>query len=234
MSNNMQELIIARRFCGPPNSGNGGYSAGLLNNHIAGTSRVRLHLPPPLDKPLRVTKVNGEWLLQDGNQLVASARPAPLNLVPPAPPSIDQARRAEKFYRGLSQHRFPSCFVCGPDRQKGDGLRLFCGSVEGREIVACGWQPQADLLDKQNNLKHEFIWSALDCPSYFALKSDKTCLLGEMSASVDKPVPGNQPLIIYAWQRSIDGRKHYSASAISSCDGEVLARAEHLWIEVQQ
>lgn len=100
-------------------------------------------------------------------------------------------------------------------------------------MVACEWQPHTDLLDDTGNIKSEFIWSALDCPSYFALNTDKTCLLAQMTAAIDKPVPGTQPLIVYAWQRAIDGRKHYSAAAISTIDGELLARAEHLWIELK-
>ena len=230
----MEELLITQRFCGPPNSGNGGYSCGLLSKNIAGACQVRLHQPPPLERPLTITEVGGEWFLKDGDQLIGSAKPAELRLVPPAPPTIDQARSAEKHYRGHHQHSFPTCFVCGPSRAGGDGLRLFCGTVEDREMVACRWQPHADLLDDRGNVKHEFIWSALDCPSYFAPNSDKICLLGQMTAAIDKPVPGDQTLIIYAWERSIDGRKHYSAAALSTCDGQVLARAEHLWIELKQ
>ena len=230
----MEELLIAQRFCGPPNSGNGGYSCGLLSKNITGACRVRLHQPPPLERALTITKAEGQWFLKDGDQLIGSAQPAELTLVPPAPPTFEQARGAEKNYLGHTQHSFPTCFVCGPSRAKGDGLRLFCGTVEGQEMVACSWQPHPDFLDKAGNVKHEFIWSALDCPSYFALNSDKTCLLGQMTAAIDKPVPGDQALIIYAWERSIDGRKHYSAAAVSTSEGEVLARAEHLWIEIKQ
>jgi hypothetical protein len=115
-----------------------------------------------------------------------------------------------------------------------DGLRLFCGSVEGREMVACDWQPKPDLLDDNGYVKGEFIWSALDCPSYFALNSEIICLLGQMTAVIDRAVPADKPLIIYTWKRAIDGRKHYSAAAISTMEGKVLARAEQLWIELKQ
>lgn len=230
----MQQVLIAQRFCGPPNSGNGGYSCGLLGKNISTACRVRLHQPPPLNRALKVTNTNGQWLLKDGDQLIGSAQPTELTLTPPTPPTIQQARSAEKYYRGHTQHSFPSCFVCGPKRAEGDGLRLFCGPVEGREMVACSWQPHTGFLDDAGNVEEEFIWAALDCPSYFALNSDKTCLLGQMTAAIDKPVAGDQRLIIYAWERSIDGRKHYSAAALSTSDGEVLARAEHLWIELKQ
>lgn len=229
----MEEVSIAQRFCGPPKSANGGYSCGILSKHIQGACQVRLHQPPPLNKPISLSESNGEWLLKDRDQLIGSAKSAVLAMVPPVPPTHQQARSAQKHYRGHQQHSFPTCFVCGPDRNHNDGLRLFCGAVEGRDMVACEWQPHTDLLDDTGNVKSEFIWSALDCPSYFALETDKTCLLAQMTAAIDKPVPGAKPHIVYAWQRAIDGRKHYSAAAISTIDGELLARAEHLWIEIK-
>jgi hypothetical protein len=229
----MEEVTIAQRFCGPPKSGNGGYSCGLLGKHIQGTCQVRLHQPPPLDKPLSISESAGDWSLKDGEQLIGSAKPAELAMVPPAPPTLEQARSAQKHYRGHQHHSFPTCFVCGPARSDGDGLRLFCGAVQEREIVACEWQVHKDLLDHRGNIKSQFIWAALDCPSYFALKTGKTCLLGQMTCAIGKPISGNKPLIVYAWQRSIDGRKHFTAAAISNCDGEILACAEHLWIEIK-
>ena len=69
-------------------------------------------------------------------------------------------------------------------------------------LVACDWQPTEDLLDNQGNIKSEFVWSALHCPSYFALNipldSDKLFLLGQMTACINKPIPGNQPHVVYA------------------------------------
>ena len=45
-----RSVIIPSRFNGPPDSGNGGYSCGVLAAFIDGPARVRLHVPPPLDK----------------------------------------------------------------------------------------------------------------------------------------------------------------------------------------
>ena len=235
----MQSVVIKQRFCGPPNSGNGGYSCGLLAEHISGPAQVRLHSPPPLDTPLTIIEDSGDWLLKHQRELVGTAKPAQLDLVPPSPPTLEQARQARQTFAGHSDlNVFRSCFVCGPARDVSDGLQLFTGNINGTELVACDWQPNADLLDEQGNTKTEFVWSALDCPGYFALRipsdSGKLFLLGQMTGSIDKPVPGDQPLIIYAWTQFIEGRKHYSASAIATAEGEVLARAEHLWIELKQ
>ena len=229
---------IAKRYCGPPQSGNGGYSCGLLGKQIEDPSKVRLHVPPPLESDLTIEKNADSWALRQGEQLIGTAIAAQLDMLPPQPPSLEQARAARKNYRGFGEHSFPHCFVCGTGREQGDGLRLFTGNISGEEMVACDWEPTADLLDSNGQVKVEFIWSALDCPSYFALNipvdPDSVCLLGEMTASIDKPVPGDQSLIVYAWKRSIEGRKHYSAAALCAAQGEVLARAEHLWIRLNK
>ncbi len=229
---------IASRYCGPPQSGNGGYSCGLLGKQIDGPSKVRLHMPPPLEAELTIQQDADSWLLKQGDELIGTAIAAQLDMQPPPPPSMEQAQQARNSYSGFDEHSFPQCFVCGTGREQGDGLRLFTGNVKGQQMVACDWQPTADLLDDNAQVKEEFIWSALDCPSYFALDvpvdPNALCLLGEMTASIDKPVPGDQPLIVYAWKRSIEGRKHYSAAALCTAEGEVLARAEHLWIRLNK
>jgi hypothetical protein len=230
---------IKQRFCGPPNSGNGGYSCGIIGKNLSGPSQVRLHRPPPLDQPLTLSQEGDNWSLKHQGQLVGSAQPTELNLLVPTPPSLTQARAARSAYPKDLAHVFSTCFVCGPDRDAGDGLRLFCGSVGNSysevPLVACDWQPDAALLDAQGNVAAEYIWSALDCPSYFALglATDKISLLAQMSCSIDRPVQGNQPLIVFAWKRYIDGRKGFSGAALANAQGDILARAEHVWIELK-
>jgi len=232
----MQTVIIKQRFCGPPNSGNGGYSSGMLAKNINGPAQVRLHSPPPLDTALTITEQNGSWHLKSQEQLIATATSARLTMTPPTPPSLEQARSARDSYVGLEKHVFASCFVCGRSRKEHDGLRLFTGAIEGTELVASDWQPDPDFLDESGHVKSEFVWSALDCPSFWALRipleSGKICLLGEMTASIDHPVRGDLPLIVYAWKRAIEGRKYFCAAALANAEGKVLARAEHLWIAI--
>ncbi len=50
----MTSIIIDKRYCGPPNSGNGGYVCGRLARYIPGGAEVTLRAPPPLDKQLDV------------------------------------------------------------------------------------------------------------------------------------------------------------------------------------
>ena len=68
-------LTIARRFNGPPDSGNGGYSCGAFAVATRQDLRVRLRAPPPLDVPMAVERGTADdtWLLRDGERVVASA-----------------------------------------------------------------------------------------------------------------------------------------------------------------
>lgn len=236
--------IIPGRFNGPPNSGNGGYSCGLLAAHIPGPARVRLHVPPPLDTPLQVTREeDGSVQLWDGDTLVASAAAASLQLDVPSPPSEEEARIAVDGFPCYEGHSFPTCFVCGPERAQHDGLELFVGPVAGRApLWACLWHPSQDLLDAQGNLRPEFLWAALDCPGYFAATQGtlRPAVLGEMVGEIvgalegEQPiaVPGKAPLVVYAWLLGQEGRKYYSGTAIAA-GGKVVASASATWIELR-
>ena len=226
-------ITIAPRFNGPPGSGNGGYVCGLMASHMAGASEASLRAPPPLDAPLQIVRVDERVELRDGDALIGEAKPATLALVAPPAPSLAQAEAAQARYLGHADHRYPTCFVCGTGRAARDGLDLFTGKVEGRELVASVWRPGADLGDTNGVLREEFIHAALDCPTYWALPlAGKPALLARMTCSIDAPAPRvGAPLIVAAWALGSDGRKHRGASALYTADGAPIARAEALWIE---
>ena len=119
----MTSIIIDRRYCGPPNSGNGGYVCGRLARHIEGGAEITLRAPPPLDKPLDVAAADdGVWELRDGATVVASGRPATLELARLEKASFDEACAAELLTPiKPHEHPLPTCFVCGPARAHGDG-----------------------------------------------------------------------------------------------------------------
>ena len=48
-------LVIGARFCGPPQSANGGYFCGRVAALAEGTVTVRLRVPPPLETPMQAT-----------------------------------------------------------------------------------------------------------------------------------------------------------------------------------
>lgn len=232
----MRTLNIDSRFNGPPNSGNGGYVCGLLAREIDGPTEAALRVPPPLNKPLTLTRDGERVLLRDGDTLIGEAKPTTLDLKAAPAPSLADARDAAKRYAGL-HHAFPTCFVCGASRAKHDGLDIFTGKLSDRDMVACTWSPAADLADADGRIAPEFIHAALDCPGYWSLPGagQVVAVLARFSVSIDAPPPPvGEELIVAAWPLSSDGRKHKAASALYDADGAVLARAEALWIELKE
>ena len=67
-------LIIASRFKGPPDSGNGGYVCGAFAVAAGTELRIRLLAPPPLDTPMALehTATDDLWRLRYLDQTVAS------------------------------------------------------------------------------------------------------------------------------------------------------------------
>jgi hypothetical protein len=231
-----RQLTIARRFNGPPDSGNGGYVCGAFAVAAGDDLRVRLLSPPPLDRPLSVLAGEGagSYTLRDGEVSVASAVPAKLELEVPAAPPYVRAVWASQHFVGFKEHTFPDCFVCGPHRRRGDGLRIFPGLLD-TGMVAAPWLPADDLDAGDGKIAVEFHWAALDCPGYFALVEDRPrkMLLGEMQAHVDRRVHVGEPCTVIGWRIAVDGRKHHCGTAIFDEDGELCARAKATWIEVK-
>ncbi len=235
MSQTLSELQIDPRFRGPDQSGNGGYVCGLLARHLPGACRVRLLAPPPLSRPLQLLRAQDNSLqLLDGDQPVAQAWPDQLSMeIPPAPP-MEQVHRASGLYRGFTRHSFPRCFVCGPERQAGDGLHIFPGPAEGEDRVMAPWTPDPSLADG-DAIRPEFLWAALDCPSGFAVWPDDpalTILLGEFRAHLAGTLQAGEACRIVAWPLGRDGRKRHAACALYGEDGQPVAWAQATWIEV--
>ena len=231
------ELVIPRRFCGPPESGNGGWVSGSVAAYVDTTSErpavtVRLTSPPPLDRPLTVleedrdTEPAGIRLL-DGDHLVATASATP-DLVDEVPGSVTltQAQAAEHRFEGLTAHPFPTCFSCGTARDVADALCLRPGPLEdGTGRYATTWVPQ--------EADSPVVWAALDCPGgWSAGIAGRPMVLGTMTARVHALPATGQPHVVLAWSRGADRRKHHSGSALLTVEGRVLARAEATWVAV--
>ena len=125
-------------------------------------------VPPPLDRELKVEASSDEASLFDGETLVAQARRTDFALVPPAAPTFADAEAASKSYPGFVRHLLPHCFVCGPLRCEGDGLRIFPGPTADEGVLAAPWVPHASLDDGAGRVATEFLWAALDCAGAFA------------------------------------------------------------------
>ncbi|HSB47953.1 MAG TPA: hypothetical protein VLD15_00395 [Burkholderiales bacterium] len=226
-------IRIDQRFCGPPDSANGGYVSGRLARYIAGSALVRLEVPPPLDADMQVKEAGSGFELMHGATVVARARPAVMSLDIPAPPTVAESEAAAKAYRGFRAHPFPTCFVCGPERTAGDGLRIFPGPLRSG-VVASPWIPDASLGDSSGRVRVEFVWSALDCPGAFSFDvPDKTpVLLGEFGASMSGPVKVGERYIVLGWELARDGRRHFTGTALFSESGECRAIGRATWFEV--
>jgi hypothetical protein len=229
----MKTLTIAAHFCGPPTSSNGGYFAGLVAGCAAHTVAVRLLKPPPLDTALTVREQpDGTLAVLDGEQPVGEARPALLALAAPAAPEYLEAVEASVHYAGFRYHRFPSCFVCGTQRARGDGLRVFAGPLRAGAVVAAPWVPDASLDAGDGKVRAEFMSAALDCPGYYAVApDDRMMLLAEFTAHVDRRVHVGESCIVLGWRIGASGRKHEAGTALYDGKGELCGRARALWIE---
>ncbi|QNM82846.1 hypothetical protein H8M03_00260 [Sphingomonas sabuli] len=232
----MSTIRIQRRFRGPPTSGNGGYVAGLVAAALGGTNAtVTLQAPPPLDHDLTLTTEDALATLVEGDKVIVTAASEPVEVAVPPPPSLQGAKDAEPRYVGHSYHNFPGCFVCGPERDSSDGMRIFPGTVgDEASQVAATWTPDDTLADEDGTVRPEFVWAALDCPGYFAAE-DKAgrALLGKMSATIKRPVHVGEELIVTGWPIDSTGRKHRVGSALHSADGELVAAATAVWITVE-
>jgi hypothetical protein len=228
------KVMLPERFCGPPDSANGGYTAGVLAQHLGrrGAAEITLRQPPSLDTPLDVVPTHRGVELRDGDTVVAEAVTTTIELGLPAAVDWDEAVAAAEtsLFRDENRHPFPSCFVCGPQRGEGDGLRIFAGRVGQSELFAAPWIP--------SEVSDEVVWAALDCPSSapaFIDEQDRgPFVLGRIAAHVEHgPVVGERHVIV-SWETGRDGRKVFTGVAIYGPDGVPMAWARATWIEIAQ
>jgi hypothetical protein len=245
----MTSIIINRRYCGPPNSGNGGYVCGRLASHISGGAEITLRAPPPLDKKLDVSATDeGTFELRDGATVVATGRSTSVEFARLETASFEEAGAAELATPiKPHEHPLPTCFVCGPARAAGDGLRISAGplgrhSPNGSFVFAATWIADANLAAEDGLVAPEFLWSALDCPTGYASCHDRErggfdptpTLLGRMSARIEmRPCPGER-CVITAWETGRDGRKRVAEAAAYGEAGTLLAAARATWIAVDR
>ncbi|MGC5030290.1 hypothetical protein [Micromonospora sp. DT229] len=213
-------MIIESRFNGPPGSGNGGWSAGVFAKAYGGggPTEVTLRRPPPLDTPLTLA---GDQVRDPDGEVIAELRTAE-DLEDPVPP-VDPAtaRAAAAAYPGLTDHPFPGCYVCGPQRP--DGLRIFPGRLpDGRTAAPFQVPAQVSVAT---------VWAALDCPGGWAvIEAGRPYLLGRIAAHIEAlPRPGDECVITGAVVEAV-GRKAMVRTSLYGPEGELLGRARATWI----
>jgi hypothetical protein len=236
----MEETVVLEpQFRGPPGSANGGYTCGVTAAPLSGQPvEVTLRLPPPLDLPLtRATTPEGVEL-RDGDAVIAAARHSELDLEAVDPVPFETARAGSEEFDVEDyerRHPFPSCFVCGPTREPGDGLRIFPARIaRDYPMVAWPWEPHGAFVDDDGLVREQVLWAALDCPSGLTRVHEGTApaphVLGRLTVDVRRRPGPDERLVVAGWETSEEGRKRFSGSALWSEDGEVLAASRAVWI----
>lgn len=240
-------IRIARRFNGPHDSGNGGYSAGVAAQLLpdADAVEVTLRAPVPLDQTLRAhrTEAGVDLMTDDASTriLIMSAKPTWLETPNVISPGLQAAEVAAATFRNADEHFLPHCFVCGPARAVGDGLRIFSDWLKEPSgldnpnnfpIVAAPWRPTPDLADAGGRIAPEYMWAALDCPGAFAIDKEPI-LLGRMTAKILTRPAADAPIVSVAWAKGQDRRKHFAGTALFSKAGDLLAFSEQTWIQIE-
>ena len=214
-------VIIDSRFRGPSDSGNGGYTAGVIARELGGGPvEVTLRLPPPLDEPLRLDAEGRVW---DDHALIAEAQPGEVGIAPYDPVAWGDAKAAET---PDLDSPFPECFVCGHARGA-DGLHIHAGPVAGRDVYAATWVVAPDAVGP------EFVWAALDCPGAYAtgVPGRGTVVLGRLTAEVSRVPEAGEHCVVVAWPLGAEGRKHAAGTALYTEGGELLGLARAVWVE---
>jgi hypothetical protein len=242
---------------GPDDSGNGGWSAGLLARQLGDAAiregvAVNLRVPPPIGRPLRVARTDrGVDLFDDEAEdeptLVAMADLDDVSLDVPSqvrelrPQSVGRAHEGFPF---RTRHPFPRCVACGIARSDDEvALGLHCGPVSGVDVggfpvFADTWTPAGDVADPADDSRVliEACWSALDCPSAAPVADPDAAnpiVLARIAARIATPARVGDEHVLAAWHVSSDGRKHVTRSVMLDGGGAVLAAADALWIEVR-
>ncbi|WP_417449202.1 PaaI family thioesterase [Kordiimonas sp.] len=230
-----QTVTIASRFKGPPTSGNGGYTCGLLASLIDGPAEASLKAPPPLDVDLVLSRSGDGSVLMQGDAVLGVAKPATLDLEVPALPTpltlgvnpVDAPGRPKKF------EPFETCFVCGHERTHPDGLCIHARVVEGVPgMVAAKWLLDENYAAADGNVSDVMLWAALDCPGYFACAAGEAALLARLTAQIIKPLKAEGDATVIGWDMGASGRKRRCGTAVFDADGTLVAKAEGLWVVV--
>lgn len=232
-------IRIAKRFCGPPTSGNGGYSSGMLASLLPGACECTLRKPIPLERELQAEMSEKTARLLDGPEVVIEAASTQIKRAEQQPVAFDQAQRVAINSPAFANHPFPTCFTCGPERATGDGLRIFPGRLdeknESSSIFAAPWIPDPSLASGGVVVRPEFVWAAMDCPTGFAAGFPwrGTLVTGRLAVEQVAPVYPLRPYVVMSWPTGSEGRKFHAGAALFGTDGQVCANARATWIKLE-
>jgi hypothetical protein len=232
----MDEILsIPARFSGPPGVGNGGYCCGRFAALLDGGAEVTLRRPVPLETQLGVLRQGGTVQVRDGEHLVAEVVSInPLDLVAVPAVTLEQAVvGASRF--PFTEHPFPTCFVCGPRRERLDGLRIHPYRTPGFDGVASPWVPSPSLANAAGQMPAEILWASLDCPTGWAglaAVPGEVAVLGRLAVRIDRPVIADQAHLVVARSAGRQGRKLWAQGSLYTATGQLCAVSRATWLLV--
>ena len=154
-------VTIERRYRGPLDSGNGGYSCGRLAAFLDGPAEVTLRLPPPLDRPL-------------GSRGATARRSCCWTATPSSPRrcrprSTSSRRRARRWPRPRRRQRRHVRHRGGRVQRvlhvrRSRATATASGSTSGRSATGVHAAPWT-----ARDVSPEVVWAAIDCPGAFAV-----------------------------------------------------------------
>jgi hypothetical protein len=219
-------MVVESRFRGLPDLAHGGYVAGVMATALgAAEAEIRLRRPVRPGRALELARAGDEAVeLWDGDELLGQAARTELSLDVPAPVALADAEAASKSFLGRHTHPFPGCFVCGTDRAAGDGLRIFPGAVDGRQLVAAPWVPPGEEF-----VPDELVWAAFDCSQLWSLiahapadTSDRV-VTAALATRIEHPVVAGEPHVIVAWPIGRHERTWVAGAVLFGPGGELRA-----------
>lgn len=235
-----EQWIISERFRGPPDSGNGGYCAGVLAERLGGSAAVRLKAPIPLHVPLAFASDSTAagpcerlYRLDDGQEL-AIAWPEPAEDQPPPLPDPEHLARLTDAFSRPPDGPFAHCFGCGEARRDGDAIRVLGGQLPGSGLSGSRWRAHENFADANGALAPRYVWTALDCTGGLAAQylDPRPMLTGTMQVRIERPVMAGEEYAVLAWPIGQEGRKVITGTAIYDLSGTVQAVGRLIWITI--
>ncbi|TGL63510.1 hypothetical protein [Leptospira sarikeiensis] len=240
----LDNMILSQRFCGPPKTGNGGFTAGILVEAVrTNAAEIRLLGPTPVETPILMESESGQRgaIYDDSKKILATLKSIPNEDFPeyklPFVPDLEDVKKISALYPGFTTHPFPTCFVCGPKREVHDGMRIFVGpapeQIGFENLMAGHWLPDQSVSSQDGSVRDAAIWGALDCPGGFSavLYEPQLIVLSKIRGKIIEHPKIGEDYTVLSWRLQKMSRAFKVMTAIFESDSKRLfAIAEALWL----
>ncbi len=232
----MTTITIPTPFEGPPGTGQGGYTAARVVEHIGGAATVAFRSPIPLDEELTLEQLDAEhWQLSNpsGDAVLDITRWTP-NWATTTAVSIADARAArERFEYTPENHPAHHCFSCGAQPES---MQVHAGPLgDGR--YATDWTIPHWAANDGGTVDQAVAWAAVDCTAgwYIAGPADRRAgFTVQLAVEVLKPLVAGDTYAVVGWEGDYpaawDGRKRGACSSLFDATGDLVARSRSFWV----